>query len=199
MELSDVITARRSIRKFKPDPLPEGMVTELLEAARLAPSGTNIQPWRFGVVKSAAMRQKVQDCCHGLRFLATAPVIFVVMADPQALETRADRMRELAATGAFTDTGLEGAAYGSRRLDENLARALLYLNVAIATEHLVLRAADLGLGSCWVRMFDEARLKSLLSAPEHFLVVALVPVGYPDQQPPARPRLSQKEIIWQTF
>ena len=199
MELTDVIAARRSIRKFKPDPLPEHMVTELLEAARLAPSATNIQPWRFAVVRSADVRRKVQDCCHGLRFPATAPVIFVAMADPRTLETRAARMQELAATGAFTDTGLEDSAYGNRRLDENLARSLLYLNVAIAVEHLVLRATDLGLGSCWIRMFDEARLKSVLSVPEHFLVVALVPVGYPGQQPPGRPRLSRDDVVWRTF
>ncbi|HUW64192.1 MAG TPA: nitroreductase family protein [Spirochaetia bacterium] len=203
MELTEVIGARRSIRKFKPDPLSEHMVTELLEAARLAPSGTNIQPWRFAVVKSAEMRQKVQDCCISLKFLAAAPVIFVAMADPQALLTRAKRMQELAGLGAFTDTGLEGpqaTAYFSRpRMDENLARAYLYLNTAIAIEHLVLRATDLGLGSCWVRMFDEARVRTLLAVPEHFHVVALIPVGYPDQQPPARPRLPQGEILWRTF
>lgn len=201
MELTDAIAARRSIRKFKSEALPDHMVTELLEAARLAPSGTNIQPWRFAIVKSEPMRQKIQDLCIPLKFLASAPVIFVAMADQKALETRMDRMQELARTGAFTDSGLDtpNPYSGRPQMDENLARSYLYLNTAIAIEHLVLRATDLGLGTCWVRMFDEAKLRSLLSVPDHFLLVALIPVGYPDQQPPARPRLSQDALLWKTF
>ena len=69
------------------------------------------------------------------------------------------------------------------------------LNVAIATEHIVLEAVELGLGSCWVRLFDENQVKQVLNLPENFCVVALLPVGVPDEEPNARPRLPLPSIV----
>ena len=68
------------------------------------------------------------------------------------------------------------------------------LNVAIAIEHIVFEAVELGLGSCWIRLFDEKKIRQLLDLPEDLCVVALLPVGVPDEEPKPRPRLSSSAI-----
>jgi len=199
MEFQEVLWKRRSIRKFKPDPVPDEYVTAVLEAARLAPSGTNIQPWRFVVVKSEEMREKLGSCTYGLKFVARAPVTIVCCADLNALGTREKRISELKEAGAFLDTGLDDESFKSyartRTLDGDAAKAYAALNTAIAIEHMALRAADLGLGSCWVMMFKQHEVKKLLSLDDNLMVVALLPLGFPAQDPPFRPRLPLQEIV----
>ncbi|MGB9804935.1 nitroreductase family protein [Desulfofundulus sp.] len=199
MELKDAICRRRSIRKFKPDPIPEAYITELLEAARLAPSGTNIQPWRFVVVESAEMKQRLAECTLGVSFIARAPVTIVCCADLEAVETRPQRIVELREAGAFVGTDFENVKMEDYikqgEMDRNAARAYVTLNTAIAIEHIVLRATDLGLGSCWVMMFRQKQVKQLLGLGDNIVVVALLPIGFPDQDPPPRPRLKLEEIL----
>ncbi|OAT82402.1 nitroreductase family protein [Desulfotomaculum copahuensis] len=201
MEFQELLLKRKSIRKFKPDPVPDEYITGLLEAARLAPSGTNIQPWRFVVVKSREMREKLGACTYGLKFVARAPVTIVCCADLNALTAREKRMAELREAGAFLDSGLDDehfqkyARARARSRDGEAAKAYASLNVAIAIEHIALRAADLGLGSCWVMMFRQGEVKELLHLGENILVVALLPVGFPDQDPPFRPRLPLSELL----
>ncbi len=201
MELKQVIEQRRSIRRFKPDPLPESYIMELLEAARLAPSGTNIQPWRFVVVESAEMRKRLSECTLGVNFIARAPVTFVCCADLNAVESRPKRIAELREAGAFIGTDFENINMEDyvkqRAMDRNAAKAYVSLNAAIAIEHMVLRATDLGLGSCWIMMFNQKAVKKLLNLDDNLVVVALLPVGFPDQDPPPRPRLTIKDILLQ--
>ncbi len=78
--------------------------------------------------------------------------------------------------------------------DEAANLAYLNINVAIAVEQMILRAVDLGLGSCWVMLFSQNKVRELFSLPDNLFVTALVPFGYPDQQPPARPRMALEEI-----
>ncbi len=198
MQLKEAIEQRRSIRKYKKDPVDRSIIKELLEAARLAPSGTNIQPWRFLAVTSQEMRKKLAACTFHLNFIAEAPLTMVCCADLQALEARKQRIKELVVAGAFEGTELEKVSFSEyqQKSRQNDAFNLAYvnLNVAIAIEHMVLRAVELGLGSCWTMMFSQKKVKELLDLPDSFHVVALVPIGYPDQQPKQRPRLSLEEI-----
>lgn len=198
MELKKVLSERRSIRIFRPEPLPPGTIEELLEAARLAPSGTNLQPWRFLAVTSAENRQKLATCTFNVNFIAQAPLTMVCCADRSSLDTRPERVRELAQSGAFAGTDLENFSFSDYQ--EKLARdeaanlAYLNLNVAIAIEQMILRAVDLGLGSCWVMLFSPKKVKQLFALPDSLAVLALVPFGYPGQKPPARPRLALEDI-----
>lgn len=199
MELSAVITARRSIRKFKPDPVPEHFITELLEAARLAPSGSNIQPARFIVVKTKEAREKLKYCTP-LQFVHEAPVVIVCCADTHSLDTRGQKLIQLKEAGAFVGTPLDSAdvkelAKSRNMMSEAEATAYLRLNAAIAIEHIVLRATDLGLGSCWVMMFDREQARTAFDIDTRYIVVALLPIGYPDQNPVQRPRISVKDIL----
>lgn len=199
MELQVVLKQRRSIRLFRPDPLPPGTIAELLEAARIAPSGTNLQPWRFLAVTSAEKRQALAACTFNVNFIAQAPLTMVCCADRAAAAARPERLRELSNAGAFAGTDLEKFDFSGYRKkmprDEAAELAYLNLNVAIAVQQMILRAVDLGLGSCWVMLFSQDKVKELLALPDNLHVTALVPFGYPAQAPAERPRLPAGTIF----
>ena len=200
MELLRTIQSRRSIRKFKSDPVPDSCIQELLEAARRAPSGSNLQPARYVVIKSEKERAKLKECTP-LPFVVNAPVVIACCIDKGVMDNSMERYKELMAADAFVDTPLaDGAmveAYARRRrsLDPAVIRAYLALNAAIAIEHIALRAVDLGLGSCWIMMFDNEKTRRILELDDRYDVVALLPVGYPDQSPAARPRVPMAELV----
>lgn len=198
MELLQVMETRRSIRKFKADPIPEASITELIEAARLAPSGSNLQPTRLVVIKSEAARAQLSQASP-LPFLSQAPVVIACCVDTDSFGGLGTRARELKEAGAFADTPLENMdpdTYAkSRPMDPASAEAYLRLNAAIAIDHITLRAVDLGLGTCWVMMFDHKKIKQILGLGDNYKVVALIPVGYPDQNPKARPRIELSRIL----
>lgn len=201
MELTQAIEQRRSIRKFREDPITDEMIEQLLEAARLAPSGSNIQPARFVVVTSPAMRKKLGSCTP-YKFITRAPVIFVCCADQASLATRDQRVGELLETGAFADVEMDPTdpqTYAAGQMDDTAARAYLSMNAAIAIEHMVLRAVDLGLGSCWIGRFDRDRVQNVLELDDDIQIVVLLPVGYPDQSPPQRPRIPVDQMVLKTI
>ena len=190
--------ARRSIRKFKSDPVPEALVTQLIEAAQLAPSGSNLQPTRFVVIKSDAVRAQLSQATP-LPFVSQAPLVLACCVDTESLAGMGTRARELKEAGAFAGTPLDNMdpeSYAKRKpMDPASAEAYLRLNAAIAIDHITLRAVDLGLGTCWVMMFDQEKVKQLLGLGENYNVVALIPVGFPDQNPNARPRIDMTQIL----
>lgn len=200
MELLKAIQSRRSIRKFKSNEVQDHTIKELLDAARLAPSGSNLQATRFVVIKSPVERMKLKECTP-LPFVAEAPVVIACCIDKEAMGNTQVRYRELMEAQAFVGTPLaddptlmEAAAKRRSSMDQATIKAYLTLNAAIAIEHIVLRAVDLGLGSCWIMMFDSAKTKSMLELGDRYEVIALLPIGYPDQSPAARPRLPLEEL-----
>ncbi len=198
MELLEVIQNRRSIRKFKPDEVPEEYIHQLIKAGRLAPSGTNLQPARYIVIKSEEARTKLKDCTP-LPFVSAAPAIIACCVDTNSITSTGERMKELKEAQAFVDTPLNNADEnynkGKQSIDTASLKAYLNLNVAIAIDHITLRATDLGLGSCWVMMFDKEKVKALLNLEDRYDVLALLPIGYPDQTPKQRPRLDYNEVL----
>ena len=202
MELMDVIEQRRSIRKFKDDPVPDSMINDLLNAARLAPSGTNTQASRFVVVKSPAMRARLGTATP-YAFITRAPVVFVCCCDLTAMTTRELRRAELLEAGVFEGVDVDRDMADSRarafnQIGIEAARAYLSMNTAIAIEHMVLRAVDLGLGSCWVGGFDKGKVREMLELDNSIHIVMLLPVGYPDQSPPPRPRFPVDHLVLKT-
>lgn len=103
MELLDAMKARRSIRKFKSEPIPESLIIQLIESARLAPSGSNIQPVRFVVIKSDEARRQLSQATP-LPFVSQAPVVIACCVSTESFGVLGTRMRELMEAGAFTDT-----------------------------------------------------------------------------------------------
>lgn len=201
MELSEVIASRRSIRKFKQEDILADTIRLLLDAARLAPSGSNIQPARFIVAQSQAAKEALGQCTP-YKFIIKASVIFVCCADLKSLSTRDNRVGELLEAGAFdgVDVNFDSAApYASAVIEAEAAKAYLSMNVAIAVEHIVLKAVDLGLGSCWLGRFDRDKMKEYLQLDENIYPVVLLPVGYPDQTPKARPRFDLDKLVLKTI
>jgi nitroreductase len=200
MDVSEAIRKRRSIRKFKLDPIPEEKIRLLLESARLAPSGTNTQPWRFIVIKDNDTKKKLQEAAHNQRHIGRAPVIIVCCADLKAFKEFPERVDELIESGALPERTREVfIPYLSKGMDTVTKDALMVAaaaNVAIAVEHIVLQAVEIGLGTCWVRWYEDDKVKEILGIPEHAEVMALLPVGVPDEEPSQRPRQKLDKIVY---
>jgi nitroreductase len=199
LTVREAIERRRSIRRFRSEPVKEEILTELLEAARLAPSGCNAQPWRFKVVRDGETKRKLAQAAYDQPFIADAPVVLVCCADIRGyLEGTVSGVEDLGRTGAVEEriAGiiLQKADIMKTMPVEQIAPRIA-CNVAIAVEHIVLRALDFGLGSCWVRLIDEQAIKNIFAWDEHIHVVALLPLGYPAEEPPPRKRLALEEIL----
>lgn len=166
MKVLDVIQKRRSVRKYKEDPIPEKALLRVLEAARLAPSGKNFQPWKFIIVKDKALKEKLAQASAGQFFMAEAPIIIVGCGFP------------------------DNCYAGMGRYMKSWS-----VDVTIALEHLILQAQEEGLGTCWIGSFEEEEVKAILNIPENVKVLALTPLGYPEEIPRFRGRKSLDEII----
>jgi len=202
----EAIKERRSIRKFAPDDVPETMVEQMLEAARLAPSASNRQPWRFLVVRDKTRKQQLCNICLDQKFIEEAPVVIVCFGDIErySIPARKKRRQEFVESGVsktlsgrFADP--EFNAYRDSLPVPPRAQLLtpVVANAYIAIEHLVLMATSLGLGTCWVGGFDDpANISRLFELGDTLIPIAVIPVGYPAGKiPPARPRLAVEEIM----
>jgi nitroreductase len=195
----DATEKRRSIRKFKRDLVPDEHIMALIEAARLAPSASNTQPWRFKIVSDEETKAKLAVAAYHQSFVAQAPVVLVCCADLQGyFEGITARSQEFGKEGALEETMVRVLRERAEQLKmmnvQDLAPGIAF-NVAIAIEHIVLRALDFGLGSCWVRMIDEQKIKDIFGWGNSMHVVALLPLGYPDEAPAPRKRRTIEEIV----
>lgn len=161
---------RFSCRTFAPHPIERGTLVSLLEAARWAPSGGNLQPWRFVVVLDPSRRRALASAAGGQTFVGEAAAVIAVCAVPEE----------------------SARHYGPRGRD-------LYClqDTAAAAQNILLAATALGLGSCWVGAFDEAAVTHELNLPAAWRPVALVALGFPGEEEPRRSRRSPGEVaIW---
>ena len=149
MDFWTVLKTRRSIRAYADRPVADDLLQKVLEAARLAPSAFNLQPWRFIVVTDPATRQELAKLSQDQGFVASAPVVIVCVGKryEQAYNWMGDKM--------------------------------FLLDVAIAVDHLTLAARAEGLGTCWIGAFANESMRQLLAIPPEFDVVALTPLGFP--------------------
>jgi len=200
-DVEEVIEKRQSIRRYKPDPVPEEMILRILRAAWLAPSGVNRQPWRFLVATDPKERQRLQEFAYGQQSIGEAPVVFVCCADLSIYSPEAQRAERDQMLRAVAGQNLSQAAVLSREQAIREAQDPAYpmqqvlLNCAIAIEHMVLTATSLGLGSCWVRRFDRLGVREFLGLPENIAVLVLLPVGFAAEAPPRRPRIPFEQIL----
>jgi len=198
LEVMETIRKRRSIRRYEDRPVPQEIIDELLEAARLAPSASNLQTWRFKVVTDEKTRRALREAAFNQRFVETAPVVIVACADFEAFGDRAKRSMELLRTRAVKPSlsMLIRTLRSERAADieeRNLTNVLI--NVSIAVEHMVLAAASLGLGTCWVRAFLPDRVAEILSLPPECPPLFLLPLGYSREDPEPRSRRPMEEIL----
>lgn len=199
LSTKEAIEKRRSIRKFKPDPVPDEHLISLLEAARLAPSGCNAQPWRFKIVKDSKTILGLTKVAYEQSFIATAPVVIVCCADIRGyLDGTISGSQDLGDNGVLKKrivSILHQNAESLRSITRDEIAPRIAANVAIAIEHIVLRALDFGLGTCWIRLFESNKVNKIFGWDDNIYVVALLPIGYPAEFPEARKKLSLQEII----
>ena len=199
LSTKEAIEARRSIRKYKSDEVDDAIIMELLDAARLAPSGCNAQPWRFKIVKDAKTKAQLKEISYGQQFLTEAPVVLVVCADVQGyIDGRTSGVQDLGEIGVFNEnicSILNKKTKLKSQMDRDVLSKSVAFNVAIAIEHIVLRALDFGLGTCWMRLIDEKAIQHLFGWEENIYPVALIPIGYPDENPKPRKRKPLEELI----
>jgi|SRR3989339_1294560 len=167
MDFYDAIKKRHSIRKYKPDVVSDEILNRVLDAAHLAPSGKNGQPWRFIVVRNSELKQKLVKPCRDQVYIAEAPVVIVGVAnEDESYQKQGCYMKSWA------------------------------IDLAIAFDHLILAATVEGLGTCWIGAFDEKEVKKTLNIPDHLRVVCLTTLGYADGEPKPKPRKTLGEIVF---
>jgi nitroreductase len=149
MDYSELIRNRESIRNYDPDrPVPKEILEKILDAGRLAPSARNLQPWKFIVISSAAMLEKVR-ACYNREWFRDAPHIVVI-------------------------TGLRDQAWNRSYDGYNSVET----DVAIAMTHIILAAENEGIGACWIAAFNPYLLKEVLLPGENELIYGITPLGY---------------------
>lgn len=153
-----LVDKRRSVRAYKPDPVPAALLQQVLEAGRRAPSACNRQPWQFLIVQEEANRRAL-GTAYAREWFWTAPLIVVVCILPAEGWVRP----------------YDGQSYAM-------------VDGAIAMDHIQLAAAALGLGTCWIGAFDPAAAREILGLPDGVEIVGMTPLGFPDVETDPRNR-----------
>ncbi len=151
MKFIELARQRFSVRNYLSKPIEREKLEYVLEAARIAPSACNIQPWHFIVAEEETIRKRVASS-YGGRWIDSAPAIIVACGNHSQAWKRRD-------CKDHTD-----------------------VDISIAVDHMTLAAAEIGLGTCWVCALDPVKCKEVLGLPEELEPIALIPIGYPDQQ-----------------
>jgi nitroreductase len=170
------IENRRSIRKYQNRKVEKEKIVQILESARLAPSGSNTQPWTFIIVESKDTKEKLILADHNQTWMLEAPIFIVGVAD---IRCRISMDTEI-------------------RLDGNSAEPELkqiIRDTAIAIEHILLESEHQGLAACWTAWFEQDDVRPILNIPEDKYVCGIITLGYSDETPKQRPRKAIEEIV----
>ena len=165
MDFYKLINTRRSVRRYGSRQVEEEKINRILDAARIAPSAANRQPWHFIVVRDAKQKQEIGKA-YGKEWFLTAPVL-------------------ICACG-------ESAKAWSRSFDGKIH---MDVDIAIAMDHLILAATEEGLGTCWICAFDPKIARKVLDLPAGIEPIALTPIGYADDEPVPKARKKLEEIV----
>ena len=175
MEVLEAIKTRRSIRKYKSTPVDDKTLELILDAARWAPSWANTQCWRFIVVRNSASKSKLAETLN-----ETNPARDAVRNAPLLIV-------------ACAELGKAGHKDGEPVTDKG---DWFMFDVALAMQNLVLAAHSLGLGTVYIGRFDAKEAARILAIPQGNCVVAMTPLGYPDEIKDPRPRKELAEIVF---
>jgi nitroreductase len=167
-EAHDIIVSRRTIRQFRPDPVPRETLEALVDAARLAPSAANLQPLEFIIVDDRRVRADVFPSLKWAAYIA--PV-----GDPKP--------------------GQEPAAYIVTLVNTKVREKMFEYDVGAAEENMIISALAEGIGSCWLLSIDRDRLKAVLGVPEGYRIDCVLALGYPAEEPVAE-ELKDSQKYW---
>ena len=171
MNLYDLIIKRQSDRKYTDKPVLRADIEKCIEAARMAPSASNSQPWSFIVVDNPELKNKIAHSTYGPlksfnKFVPQAPVIVaIVMEKPKVITELGGRIKK---------------------------KEYPLIDIGIAAEHFCLQAAELDLGTCMLGWFDEKKIKRLISVPESKNIPLLITLGYTPDDYSTRTKIRKK-------
>jgi nitroreductase len=160
-----LLRGRRSIRQYRPDPVPDEMIEQLLQAARCAPSASNRQPWAFVVVRDPDILQQVAE--HSAYYFVRwahveeAPLLIIL------------------------------CGYSKSRI----YRQFLHEDIGLAGGQIMLQAEALGLGTCWIGGLDRKAIAAILKVPEEWEIVGLLTVGFPAEEPEPTARRPLADLV----
>jgi len=175
MDFNDLVKTRFSVRKYKKQPVEKEKLLKCLESARLAPSASNSQPWKFIVVDDAGLVEKVAKETFSMivpfnKFVMQAPIILVIVLEKPKLITQ----------------------IGEKLKNKEWAM----IDIGITAEHFCLQAAEEGLGTCMLGWYNEKPIQKLLGIPEKNTIGLLISLGYPDYETiPTKKRKSLDEVL----
>ena len=172
----ELVRSRRSIRRYLDKPVEREKILTCIEAARLAPSADNVQPWRFLIIDDPKLKEqyakKVFSGIYSIsRFAEKAPVLILILA-------RLDII--------------------ANRIGKQIQNIQFYLlDIGIAGEHVVLQAQELGLGTCWIGWFNIRKARKFLKIPRKYKIVSMLAMGYSEKRPSKeKKRKKLEEIAW---
>jgi len=171
-----LVRSRRSIRRYLDKPVEREKVLTCIEAARLAPSADNVQPWRFLILDESDLRTRFAKAIFSgiysiSKFAVKAPVLILILARLDIIANRIGKQ-------------IQNISY-------------YYIDIGIAGEHIVLQAEELGLGTCWIGWFNPRKARKFLKIPRKYKIVSLMAVGYYEKKPSKdRKRKALQEIVW---
>jgi len=173
-DMMGIIRERRSIRRFQEKDIPEEVLTNVLEAARWAPSWANTQPWEIVVVTDQSIKAHIQETVSPRNpsslAILNAPVLLVIC-------------------GRLKKSGYYKDSYPTKFGD------WFMYDLGLATQNLCLAARHSGLGTVIVGLFDHDKVGEIIKLPQEHEVVVLVPLGYPDQNPSPPKRRERSEFV----
>ena len=166
MQFQELISQRYSVRAYKPDPVPDDLLAQVLEAGRLAPTAANRQPFRIIVIHTPGREAELRRI-DPREWFVRAPIILCVCT------VRAEAWRR--------------AVYDGKSHAD--------VDATIVMDHMVLAAADLGLGTCWIAAFDPDAAREVLGLPPEIEPVLFTPLGYPADTPRPKERRPLSELV----
>lgn len=196
MNFIDVINKRRSVRSFLSDPIPDEVLRELLEAARLAPSAGNGQSGCFGIIKDEETKIELAKASGNQEWIAEAPVIIACCAKlPEDMsQLPEDDYGLIVNKRRF---GEAFVTYMNNYPDRKMANTFWNNAVPlIPGEHIFLAAVNHGLNACWIGDLDTRKASEILNLPEDVVCLFLLPIGYAGKKPKDINRKFYDEIVF---
>jgi len=181
MDILEAIKSRRSVRKYKPDPVDDQALEMVLDAARLAPSWANTQCWRFIIIRDSNIKNRIADSIAANPDTVSNPATSAIRTAPVVIV-------------AVAQKNVSGCFHGKTSTDKG--ESWLMFDVALAMQNMTLAATAIGLGTVHVGLFDAREVEQILEIPEDYCVVEMTPLGYPEYQPGPRPRKELSEIVF---
>ena len=171
MDFKDLAQRRYSVRSYQSTPVDRELLLKVIGAALLAPSAVNFQPWKFVVVTDPELLAQLHGCYHR-EWFKTAPACIVAIGDH--------------------DKGWHRPTDGKDYTD---------MDVAIAVDHLMLAATEIGLGTCWICHFNAEKCAEIFDLPANFEAIAMIPIGYPNSEtiPEKKRKTLDQTVLWNKF